>query len=125
MTAPTLPQDDRSFIGFLARLEDGVLQKDLTEQLRGLVAAMHQQHRDAGGKPTARLTLALNFRLDGGIIEVQAVVTPVPPKPVRARSIFYRASDDLLSPNNPKQLDLGIAARDVTSATTADVRLVR
>lgn len=124
MNPPVQSGEPASFLAMLAQLEDGVLVEELTDQLRELVSAMHAQARDAGGKPTAKLTVVLSLKLDGGLFEVSAGVSAVPPKPVRPRSLFYRAGDNTLTPNNPKQLELGIPPKDVV-APTAGVRVVR
>lgn len=123
-TAP--PKDDRSFAAFLQQLEDGGFADHLTDQLRALVAALHAQQRDAGGKPSGRIALTIAMKLDGGIFEVVAQSTLTPPKPVRPRSIFYRTTDDLLSANNPKQLELGVTAvRDVSASSATNIRALR
>lgn len=119
------PADSESFVEFIEKLEDGVLAADLGDTLRDLVAALHSHARDAGGKPQAKLTVSIGFKLDGGIVEVAAAVNTVLPKPIRGRSLFYRTPDNRLSTNNPKQLELGVEIRDVPAPAASSVRIAR
>lgn len=114
------------FQQLLGTLEDGRLVQDVTDQLRELVGAMQRHAVQTGGKPTGRLTLTLNLKLDSGIFEVQASSAVVQPKPIRGRSILYGTRDGLLSPNNPRQLEFGLGAagpvRDVATPAAGEVR---
>lgn len=99
-----------TFSQFLGAVEDGELHQEMTQQLRDVIAELHQH----GGKPKAALTLSLEFQLDGGVIEVKADTKVKLPKGGRAKSIFWATPDNNLTRRNPRQAELpGI--RDVTS----------
>lgn len=116
------PAASPTFVGFLDQVEDGDLARDLSEQLRQLVESMHRQADIAGGKPKGKLTVVVDLKLEGGVFEVRADVKVTAPKAPRQRSIFYRHPDNGLSANNPKQLDLGMDAREVRDVAAAAPR---
>lgn len=101
------------FLPLVAKLQDGALEQDLNEQLSDIVSALTAQAREAGGKPKAKLTLSLVFKLDSGMVEVEANVTVAQPKPVMGKSIFWPTTDHQLSPENPRQHELPL--RDVAT----------
>ncbi len=117
--------DPSAFLTFLAQVQDGRFSDELSARMKSLVTAVTDQARNAGGKPKAQLKIEINFHLADGILEVTADATTKMPKTIRSRSIFYALKDGGVSPNNPKQLSLDIAARDVTSSAAAGVRAVR
>jgi len=111
-----MPEGNTQFTDFLETVSDGDLTHELTDRLRAIVREMSETHRNTGGKPKARLTLTIDLKLDGGIFEIVADVTVKPPKPNRARSIFYETPDAILSANNPKQLSLPMETRNVATS---------
>lgn len=100
------------FLTFLAQMQDGRLSDELTERMKGLVAAMTEQARNAGGKPKGRITLALDFLLEDGRLDVIGDVTVKPPKMIRSRSVFWPLIDGTLSPSNPKQLEMPLQTKE-------------
>jgi hypothetical protein len=113
-----------TFVSFLETIEDGHFHGEVTERLRLLVRDMATLERNAGGKPKAVLTLKIALKLDGGVFEVVGEASVTQPKPIRSRSIFYATKDNLLTPNNPRQLGLPLGeTRDVS--TGDDDRSIR
>lgn len=102
----------RSFGQFLAEAENGQLHTDLSTALQDLVAALSDAAANTGGKPRGKLTLTLDFRIDGGVVEVNAEHKITRPKQVRARSIFWATPENHLTRLNPRQRELPL--RDVT-----------
>lgn len=103
------------FTSTLEQIQDGVFVRDIEDECRSLVATMRRVAQATGGKPSGKLTIELSFKLDGGIFEVAGDVRVKSPKVLRSRSIFYATNDSRLTPDNPKQLELGVTARDVNA----------
>lgn len=96
----------RSFTALLGAVEDGQFHADLTDALREIVAELQDSFRDQGGKPKARLDLSFDFRLDGGVIEVNCDLKVKKPRAQRSKSVFWSTPDNLLTRRNPKQQEL-------------------
>jgi hypothetical protein len=92
-------QTFQPFGDFLAELEDGELQAELSRMLAEVVA-------DLRDRPSARLLLTLDFTLTGDAVEVRADVANKTPKRLRPRSSFTISSDDTLHKYDPRQIAL-------------------
>lgn len=116
----TEPDPDRArlFSDLIARLEEGVLNQDLTEQVKTIIAALHDSQQNRGGKPAGSLTLTLSFKLDDGIVEVRSEHKAKTPKEVRGRSLYWATPDNMLTGRNPRQ-------RDMFPPRAAPVRTIR
>lgn len=101
--APANPLTLRSFGALVATCEDGDLDADLRQAIRDIVQSLNDEARDRGGKPTAKLTLTLVFRHDGGAIDIQAETDVKRPKKKRMRSVFWSTPDNDLTRQNPRQ----------------------
>lgn len=107
---PSVP----AFLTLLSACEDGTLLTELNDRVRELVATIHQEQQSRGGKPKGALSISFDFKLDqGGVMEVSADVKVKEPKTERSRTIFYRLGDNTLSPNNPKQISMDLAPRQI------------
>lgn len=106
----------RTFQAFVASVEDGELHKDLSEQLSDIVAALEKHQRDVGGKPTAALALTFNFKLEGGLLEIQCDFKTKLPKTSRAKSIFWTTPENNLSRRNPRQQELPLRSVEESTA---------
>lgn len=106
------PNPLRSFSTFLANVESGALNHDLSRSLETAVAAIQNAYLTAGGKPVATITLVLGLRMDSGHVQVGAKIDSKLPKPPRGTSIYYPTPDHTLSVSDPKQTSL--ALREVT-----------
>lgn len=109
--------EHRAFSTFIGDLEEGRLHAELTSQIRDIVAELHNVLIDQGGKPKAALAIKLNFKLDSGVIEVDAETKATLPKRLRSKSIFYATPSNDLTRRNPKQTELPL--RDVSRAEPA------
>ena len=109
MSAPVVRNDEspRSFSAFIAEIERGALNDDLSTELQQLVAAL-RDHAAAFGMKAVKgsLTLTLNLTLDRGLIELTPVVKVKTPDEKRNRAIYWPTDGDNLSPQNPNQLAL-------------------
>ncbi|MFO1156642.1 MAG: hypothetical protein U1E43_07695 [Rhodospirillales bacterium] len=102
----------RAFATFLGAVEDGRLADDLTEALAAIVADLADHARELGGRPSARLAITLDFKLDRELVEVSAELKTTLPKRPRGRSVFWPTPDNHLSRHNPRQHKLPL--RDVS-----------
>jgi hypothetical protein len=105
-----------SFGQFLAMLEDGQLQQELTDQLTEISAGLNDFVAENGGKPRAKLTLNIAFRLDGGVFTIEAEHKTTLPKAKRRASIAWSTPENRFTPMNPAQMNL-FAPRSVDTET--------
>lgn len=94
----------RSFSAFIGRVEEGQLHADLSRAIEEIVAGLNGT-AIAGGKPKAKLALSFDFKLTGGVLEVECDYKLTLPKAERQRSIFWSTPDNHLSLANPRQPD--------------------
>lgn len=111
-TALYAPPVTRTFSQFLAEIEDGDFQAELTEALREAVAALSDRVKAQGGKPRAKIKIDIALAHESGTIEVKADFKAELPKPARGRSIFWATPDNALSKSDPRQQRLPL--REVT-----------
>jgi hypothetical protein len=107
-------EEHRSFSTLLTDLEDGALHAELSDQIKDIVAKLHDTAAEQGGKPSAILTIKMGFKLDSGVIEVAADVKATLPKRSRRKSIMYATPDNNLTRRNPRQQELPL--RDVNAS---------
>lgn len=98
----------RSFNAVIFDLEDGNFHSDLTGAMNQLVETLNHQFIHAGGKPKGKLGITLEFKMDGGVVEIVSNFTQTLPKPGRQKSIMWATPDGKLTSSNPKQLSLGL-----------------
>ena len=97
----------RSFAAFIAEIEKGALNDDLSTELQRLVATLRDHLAASGGKVAkGALTLTLNLTLDRGLIELVPAIKIKTPDTRRDRAIYWPTDGDNLSPQNPNQLAL-------------------
>lgn len=114
MDSNAAPIQQKNFQTLLSACEDGALLSELNDRMTDLVAVMRQEQHARGGEPKGNLSVAFSFKLDrSGIMEVSADVRVKEPKTERSRTIFYTLNDNSLSPNNPKQITMDLAPREV------------
>ncbi len=109
----------RSFAGFLEQVEDGQLHHDLTEAYREIVREMSDQAEMVGGKATGKITVALDLKCEGGVVECKGEIKLKRPEKPRGRSIFWTTQDDYLTRQNPRQ---GKLFKDVKAAEAEAAR---
>ena len=60
-------------------------------------------------KAKGEIVLKLKFAAEpGGSVSVDTDITIKEPKPLRSRTVMFLTKDNLLSPNNPRQMHLGL-----------------
>lgn len=99
----------RNFGQFLASLEDGRFNRDVSDAQRELIQALNNL---PGGKGKGTIALTLNFSLDGGVVEVTTDYKVKAPKLARGRSVFWATPENNLTQRNPAQIEMPF--RDVT-----------
>lgn len=115
------------FTVFLAELQDGAFNAELTERLSDLTAQMQRLADATGGKQKGKLTISIDLQLDRGVYDVSADAAVKLPKEIRGRSIMYGQPGGGLSRRNPRQTEMDFAGptRDVSTDAAANVRVVR
>lgn len=94
----------RNFGVFLSQIEDGVLQADLSEELKRVTAELSTHAQRTSRKAKGSITLTINLAHDEtGVVDVDCEVKSKTPKTSRARSVFWNDGHDNLSSKNPKQ----------------------
>ena len=106
------PTITRSFAQFLAAIDDGRLHGDLSDDLRDLIAKLHDAAQNSGGKAKGELNIKLLVSMYGGLVEVTADHAVKAPKLKRGRTLFWATPENNLTRRNPAQPDLPF--RDVT-----------
>lgn len=99
----------QNFSAVLSAAEEGQLQTDLSDELRNIVAELHNLAVSNGGKPKGELTLKLTLQLDGGSFNVDATIATKLPKRQRIRSVMWATPDNNLTRANPRQQRLPLA----------------
>lgn len=104
------PYAARTFAQTLMAQENGDLHQHLTEKQSEMIRELKDYAATFGGKPKGKITLELNYRLDGEIMELTAATSSkMPPKP-RQKTVFWTHEDDTLTRSNPKQQELPFRA---------------
>lgn len=93
----------RTFDSFVRLLEDGALNAELSDQLRAINEDLNQHAIAYGGKPKAKLTIDIDFTMDGGVFMIQSRFKTKLPEAPRARTIAWGTAAHDFTPNNPKQ----------------------
>lgn len=98
--------EHRSFSTLLSGLEDGALHDELTAEVKRIVTTLRETRAAQGGKPKAKLDIALLFKFDSDHIEVDVETKTVLPKRARNKTILYPTKDGALTPRNPRQVEM-------------------
>ncbi|MEH3107126.1 MAG: hypothetical protein PGN09_07550 [Sphingomonas fennica] len=92
-----------TFDVFVRMLEDGQLNRELSDELRKLAGEMANAAIDAGGKAKGKLTLTFDFALEGRIHTIASKYKIDLPVAKRAKSVMWSTEDGRFTPNNPHQ----------------------
>lgn len=103
-----------SVSALISALQKGELDAEASNQLREIVAALHGTH----GTPKARMTITLDFTLDGGVININGDFAVKLPKRTRARTIFWATPENNLARQDPKQHEMAFRDVNVPAART-------
>ncbi len=113
------PPVHRYFDQVVAHLEDGDLNADLSVALHEIVETLSTYVLNNGGKPKAKLTLTLDIKLEGGTFEIKPSITKVVPVVPRGTAYLWSTAENLLTPVNPKQMQMFSGPRPVHPASQA------
>jgi hypothetical protein len=119
MTADPPPPEPRPFADFLLELRRGAAHDELTEALRGLVAAVAEH-----GKP-GDLTFVLKIKPASSGAETVFVTDEVrvkPPKGERPESLYFTDDEGTLTRSDPRQQPLPLRDADPAPTTLREVR---
>ncbi|WP_150131812.1 hypothetical protein [Sphingomonas carotinifaciens] len=98
-----MPPAANSFGDFVRFLEDGQLDAELSEVLRSLSSDMAHTAIESGGKAKGKLTLTLDFTLDGRVFTIKAKHKVDVPEAKRPQSVMWSTEDGRFTPSNPQQ----------------------
>lgn len=123
---PPVPQDiavpARSIALVIQALEDGDFDRRIATEFRDAVGELEDRSQMMGGNPMkGTLTITIEVKAHQGVIELQGshkLKTPPLPK---KRTIMWRGRDGMLVRNNPQQMEMFGAPREVRDATTTAV----
>lgn len=96
----------RSFTQFLAMLEDGELNAELSKELQTLNADMNNHAINFGSKAKGTISLNINIILEKGAFRVDTDFKVKKPKSPRLMSILWSTPGNNFTPHNPKQSDM-------------------
>lgn len=96
----------RSFAQFLATLEDGQLNSELSHSLRELAKKMSDHCINYGSKAKGKINISIEMILEKGVFDIRSKYKMTEPEAPRIRSIAWTDKNHNLVPNNPKQNDM-------------------
>jgi hypothetical protein len=121
----------RGFAIILQELEDGVLHREASEQMQTLVKALTDHAYFYNASAVGKLNLELTLKCDEkGQVTVVSSIKTVTPKRKRSATTMWATEGNNLSPANPRQVKLPLAAvpepttREVPATAPAAVRSV-
>lgn len=95
-----------NFSQFLQSLEDGDIHRELSELLPKIAAELTNHMIEFGGKPKGKLSLSVDFKLDGGVFEITAKLDHTLPKPPRGKTVLWTDGKNRFTAANPKQMQM-------------------
>lgn len=98
-----MPPAANSFGDFVRFLEDGQLDAELSEVLRKMSSDMAHTAIENGGKAKGKLTISLDFALDGRVFTIKAKHKVDVPEAKRPQSVMWSTEDGRFTPSNPQQ----------------------
>lgn len=94
----------------LQSISGGDFHVNATRKLAKLVETMHAVARNAGGAPKGKLAISISFKLDRGVMEIDADAKVVEPATVRGRTILWATEQGGLVREDPRQGSLALTA---------------
>ena len=94
----------RSFSQVLANAEDGRLNADLSDALAEITSLMNEAIQN-DRRAKASITVTVNFKVDRGVVELDAAFETKLPQPTRHKTLLH-VSGNFLSTRDPRQRDL-------------------
>lgn len=95
-----------TFAHFLAMMNAGRFQQELTELLPQIAAALENHAAESGGKAKAKLKLEFDFLLKKGVYEIGCDHKLTLPTVERDRTIAWATVDNFFTPQNPQQVEM-------------------
>ena len=114
-----IPPAANSFSEFVRFLEDGQMDRDLSDALRTLSHDMMATAIENGGKSAGKIKLEIGFSLDGKHFTIASKFKVDVPEAKRQKSVMYSTEDGRFTPNNPHQGNL-FGVREVRGAGFRD-----
>lgn len=108
-----------TFADFVRFLEDGQLDSSLSDELKRLASDMSATAIESGGKAKGKMTLTLDFALEGRVFTIRAKHKVDVPEAKRPNSVMWSTTDGRFTPSNPQQGNL-FGVRDVASPRMRD-----
>ncbi len=96
----------RSFSWVVQQIQNGDLHEELGDALREINMALVDHVQEFGGKPKAKLKIAINFHLDKGIFFITADYEVKKPARPAHGSIMYGTPGGNFSVDNQRQLQM-------------------
>jgi hypothetical protein len=93
-------------------LEGGQVAADMTEEMQATLAHLYEltaHHPKAKAKGSVRLEIV--FKVEGGLVAIDAAVTSKRPAKPRAGTVAWLLEDGTLSTQHPKQIEMFVAQR--------------
>lgn len=95
-----------NFAAFLAVLNNGTVQRELSDALKEISETMSNHALEHNGKAAAALKLDVKFKLDGGVFEIYAEHSIKLPKEKPERTILWSTPENFFTVQNPRQVEL-------------------
>ena len=99
----------------IGKIERGDLNADLTAEIKAVLTRL-QDLAPPKGKVKGRVSLTLNFTVEGKSVEIDSAIDSKTPKAQRSRSLFFLTPDGDLSTEHPQQTDMFPGPREVRRA---------
>lgn len=115
LTEPVKP-----FNSILATLEGGVLHDHLSDTVHEAIEKL-EEHAESYGKARGRVTLTLDFTLDGGLLTILGDVSTKLPRASRRPTVAWVSPGNNVSFANPKQPDLPLRSVPAAERSPQDV----
>ena len=110
-----------NFNVLLARIDDGGLHDQASDEYTELNAALADHVSATGGKASGTLTITVKFTHDKkGVVTVSGTVASKKPKQPTGESIFWVTPGGKLSPKNPRQAELPL--REIEGGLSSPAR---
>lgn len=100
------PSEIHSFSVLVAKIDDGCLHAELTDEVRDLLKKLDEHSNNFGKAAKGEITLKIQLTVENGFVTLGGDVKTKAPPPRRGRSAMYLTKGWGLSHKNQKQPDL-------------------
>lgn len=103
-------RDAQTIIG---ALEDGDVAAELSQAIQDTLSQLHAQCEGrAKAKVKGKVTLTLDFTVEGAAVNITPEITAKVPKPPRNSSFYFLLEDGTLSTEHPQQMNMFTGPRE-------------